>query len=451
MRKSRRWAIYEWALLAVCAGLVGWQLFVPPSLGIADNNDFAKLIGRVCLGGEHPLFEYVTFEYHRAPEYCWDSGLITSAVLPLRLAMASASRFDLRRLGAVYALLFLVAFAVLQKLVRSLRPAARLVFPLFVVIVFGGASYVPWFNSFYLDTASYVFLWFAILAFLRLMLRETVTTWDFLAALACALLFETSKSQHTALVLPLIACFWLRFGRAKFPGIAWRIGATMAVVAAAVVMFATAPSWYQTVNSFNALFYQALPHSQDPAGDIARLGMEPAMVRYVGKHGFLPDSPMQYARETERLSRFLSVRSLTFYYLSHPRIAALVFRSALAEGSLQRVRMQIGGRQYRLGNYEKSEGKAPEAQSHFFDFWGDLKAAVFGNRPVLYGCYAAGLLGALWILSVRARVPAIAAVWTAMVALAAVLVMFDGVDTGRHLFLFNAMLDMTACGLLCFL
>ena len=46
---------------------------------------------------------------------------------------------------------------------------------------------------------------------------------------------------------------------------------------------------------------------------------------------------------------------------------------------------------------------------------------------------------------------AIAAIWTTMVVLAAVLVMFDGVDTGRHLFLFNAMLDMTACGLLCFL
>jgi hypothetical protein len=160
---------------------------------------------------------------------------------------------------------------------------------------------------------------------------------------------------------------------------------------------------------------------------------------------------MQDARETERLGRFLSVRSLTLYYLSHPRVAALVFRSALAEGSLQRVRMQIGARQYRLGNFEKSLGRPPEAQSHFFDFWGDLKVAVFGNRPVLYGCYAAALLAALWILSLRARVTAIAATWTTMVALAAVLVMFDGVDTGRHLFLFNAMLDMTACGLLCFL
>jgi hypothetical protein len=453
--RNRRWAIYEGALLAVGAGLVIGQLFIPPGLGVADNNDYAKLIGRVCLGGVHPLFDYVGFEYHQAPEYCWDSGLVTSAVLPLRVALTmakpfSGGRFDLRWLGAVYGVLFLAAFAGLQKLARGLRPAARLVVPAAGLLIFCGASYVPWFNSFYFDTASYVFLWFAVLTCLHLMLRGRVTTWDYLAALAGVLLFETSKSQHTALALPLIPCFWLRFGRASFPGVPWRIGATMGVVAGAVVMFATAPPWYQTVNLYNALFYQSLPHSADPAGDLAQLGMDPAMARYVGQHGFLPDSPMQDARETERLGRFLKVRSLTLYYLSHPRIAALVFRNALDEGSLQRVRMQIGTRQYRLGNYEKSAGKPPEAQSHFFDFWGDLKTAMFGNRPVLYGCYASGLLGVLWILARRGGVTAIAAIWTAMVALAAVLVLFDGVDTGRHLFLFNAMLDMTVCGLFCF-
>jgi len=64
MSDKHRWAIYEWALRALCAGLILCQLFLPPSLGLADNADYAKLIGRVCLGGEHPLFEYVGFEYH---------------------------------------------------------------------------------------------------------------------------------------------------------------------------------------------------------------------------------------------------------------------------------------------------------------------------------------------------------------------------------------------------
>ncbi len=262
------------------------------------------------------------------------------------------------------------------------------------------------------------------------------------------------ESQHTALAIPLIACFWLRLERRRFPPVGVRVAATASILGSAVMMFNTSPPWYQTINSFNALFYKALPVSSDVRGDLASLGIDPAMARYAGQHSFLPDSPMQNAREVELLGRVLTAPKLARYYVSHPRIAVLVLGSARAEGSLQRVRMQIGARQYRLGNYEKSAGKPPEAQSHFLDFWTGSKVAVFGDRPVLYGAYAAGLLGALWIFAFRqvgngrARMLALCAVWTAMVTLAAVLTMFDEVDTGRHLFLFNAMLDMTLCGVI---
>lgn len=463
LRHSSNWSIYETALLALCAGLLIWQLFVRPSLGVADNADFAKLIGQVCLGEkDHPLFEYVSFEYRQEPAYCWDSGLLTSAVLPLRTALlvgkpfAHKERFDLRWLGAVYALLFLVSFFALQRLVRRLRAAPRLLVPAAVLFVFAGASYVPWFNSFYFDTASYVFFWLTMLAVVRLLLWDSVSTRAYLAALACLLLFATSKSQHTPLSLLLIPCFWLRFRRPVFPRLWLRISATVAIVAVAGAMFATAPRWYQTINSYNALFYQSLPHSRKPAADLVQLGIDPAMVRYVGQHAFLPDSPMRNPYQVELLGRHLSPRTLATYYLSHPRIAGLVLRNALDEGSLQRVRMKIGARQYRLGNYEKTAGKPPEAQSHFFDLWCDFKVVIFGGQPFVYACYTAALLGILWILTLRqpetrrARLVALAAMWTAMIALAAMLVMFDGIDTGRHLFLYNAMLDMTLCGLLAF-
>ena len=456
--RSAPLALYEYALFAACTALIAWQLFIPPALGIADNSDFGKLSGRLCIGGDHLQFEYAALGYLRGPAYCYNAGLLTSAELPLRIATAAskpfaANRFDLRWLGAVYGMLFLGAVVVVQKLTRTLSDAARLIVPASVCIVFCSATYVPWFNTFYFDTASYVFLCFTIPALLGLILHETVTTRACLWALAATLLFETSKSQHTALALPLIPCFWLRFGRTTFPRLPLRILSTVAIIAAAALMFTTTPKWYQTVNSYNALFYQALPHSPDPVADLAQFGMEPAMARYVGKHAFLPDSFLNDARETERLGHFLSARNLTIYYLSHPRIAGLVFRNVLAEGSLQRVEMQIGKRQYRLGNYEMSAGKPPEAQSHFFDFWTCLKTAAFGNRPLLYGFYIVALVAGLWILALRrsARFVAIAAMWTSMLAIAAVLVMFDGIDTGRHMFLFNAMLDMTVCGLLCFI
>jgi hypothetical protein len=35
-----------------------------------------------------------------------------------------------------------------------------------------------------------------------------------------------------------------------------------------------------------------------------------------------------------------------------------------------------------------------------------------------------------------------------MMALAPIIVMFDGIETGRHLFLFNMLLDVTICAVI---
>ncbi len=437
----------------LAAALIAWQLFVPPALGVADNGDFPKLIGRACLGGEHPMFSYVAFTYVRAPANCWNSGMITSAWLPFRITLAavqpfSGDHYDLRFLGAAWAVLFLAAFAMLQRLARD-RPWV----PVAALLIFCSATYVPWFNSFYFDTASYVFLCLAVVAVIRLTICETVRFPDYAVAAVAVLLFAVSKVQHTALALPLIAALWLDFGRPGFPGRLVRIGATAVIAFSALAMFVTSPWEYQTVNTWNALFYQALPHAANPAADLASVGIDTAMTQYVGKHAFLPDSPLNDPVKAAQLARVITPARLVRYYVRHPAIATLVLRDALADGSLQRVRMQIGPQQFRLGNYEQNTGKPPFAQSHFLDFWTSWKTAVFGNRPWLYAAWTVALLAALWTLALRQplkfrpRVVGLTAIWTTMVVLAPFLVLFDGVDTGRHLFLFNAMLDMTVCGL----
>ena len=65
--------------------------------------------------------------------------------------------------------------------------------------------------------------------------------------------------------------------------------------------------------------------------------------------------------------------------------------------------MEIGSRQYRLGNYEKSAGYPPEAQSHFLDRWSEIKVWIFGNRPGIYAVYAAAVLGVVWTRAARSR------------------------------------------------
>lgn len=447
------------ALLTLSAGLIAWQLFAPPSLGVADNNDFPKLIGRYCLApaGEHPLFEYVNFSYVRDPGACWNSGLLTSAVVPLGVARMAAGlvlppgRFDTRFLGAAYGLLFLGAFQGVLLLARGFRLMSRILLPVAVLAIFGGAAYVPWFNSFYFDTASLVFLLLSAVAVCRLVLSESVALGEYLLATGCVTLLAASKSQHAPLALLMIPCLWLSFGRPRFPARPVRGAAAGVILAAAALTWTTAPRWYQTIAVYNALFYQSLPQSSDPAGDLAQLGIDRHMLQYVGQHAFSENSPMQRQDGIDAFGRQMSVGKLAVYFVSHPRVTLRVLGTALKEASLQRVRMEIGSREYRLGNYERSSGHSPEAQSDFLDGWAAGKALAFGNRPWLYAAYGGGLLALAWGCAVRstsrmrARAVLLVGTLTALVGLAGLIVLFDGVDMGRHMLIFNTLLDMTVC------
>jgi hypothetical protein len=450
----KNWRVFELALLGLAAGLIAWQLFAPPSLGVADNNDFPKLIGRYCLGpaGDHPLFEYVSFAYERGPSHCWDSGLITSAVLPLRLAMLiQPRRFDLRVLGAVYTLLFLAAFYEMQRLARRLSAPRRAILPVVALLIFCSATYVPWFNSFYFDTASLVFLFWSAVFVCRLVLADEIRLRDYLLAAVSVVLFASSKAQHAPLALLLMPGLWLSFRRPRFPAVWVRSLATAAIVAAAILMWTTAPPWYESTNIYNALFYQALPRSAHPVADLAELGIDGGMLRYVGQHAFLADSPLQKPGGAEAFGRQMSARKLAVYYVAHPKIAGEVMRNALREASLEKVRMEIGSRQYRLGNYEKVTGYPPETQSGFLDGWTAIKTWVFGNRPWIYAGYAVALLGILWRRAwrsgekARLRIVYLTATLTAMLVVGLGVVLFDGVDMGRHMLIFNTLLDLGVC------
>src|SRR5205823_4763056 len=114
----------------------------------------------------------------------------------------------------------------------------------------------------------------------------------------------------------------------------------------------------------------------------------------------------------------------------------------LEDASAQRVHM---------GNYDRSAGKPPYAQSPAFSTWSALKQAVFAGHAWRYAiyCVGLGLLLPLALLqrggkqrSIRIAGALVVVSLTAMALLIACLA--DGVDFLRHLFLFNACIDLLA-------
>ena len=109
----------ELALVALFSAIVVFQLFIPPSIGLANNGDFSKLIGRFSLASSSldtsEEYKYFTarWVYNRA--FHWMSDDRSSELIPISGAAVinwwvSSQVFDIRILGAIHAVLWVGCF-----------------------------------------------------------------------------------------------------------------------------------------------------------------------------------------------------------------------------------------------------------------------------------------------------------------------------------------------------
>ena len=103
-----------WAAGAACLAV---QTLLPGFIGIANNGDFGKVYGWLCLAPRGAATTFTHFQrdyiwsarnYWNSPYHCSESAL---AWLATRVAGATheGAAFDIRWLGAVHAALWLAA------------------------------------------------------------------------------------------------------------------------------------------------------------------------------------------------------------------------------------------------------------------------------------------------------------------------------------------------------
>jgi len=449
---ARRTAI-DWSFRGILIGLVTFQLFVPPVLSVADNNDFQKLTGRWCLGhsAQPVLFDYTDMRWTFSPKNCVPWTFRSSAELALVPAMGlnrvftSPVVFDLRWMGVVYTTFFFAGFVWLQRSLRAVSPPASVAAQAGFVAVTCSAVYIPSLSTFSFDTAALVALVPALVGIALLLLRAEVPTRTVLLTAAALVTLALSKNQHSLLALVAIPAFWLRRDRRRFPPVWMRACATAAIVAGAGITIHSVPAGFQGQATFSALFYRILPGVSNPAAYLAETRIPPSYIAFVGKHAFSPDIPITDFDEQLRFARWFGPSDLAAFFLRHPKIAWRMLMIHLDEGSLDRVRMKTGAVVHRLGNYERSTGKPPQTLSHFFCFWPDLKHHVIAGRPLVYLLYILGVVAAAWMLAPDVSgMRLLLGIVTAMLVVSLAVVMVDGVDSGRHLMIFNFLLDLVA-------
>jgi hypothetical protein len=362
-----------WLLLFLAP--VVYQLWLSPFTGLADNGDFAKVAGRFALKpfdpGPQATFHYFQRVWQVDPAALWVSPYWGIEVWLTQVArwLQPGPLFDLRTMGLIHLLIFAVG--------AWLMTTGKAAGILFAILAFTDAAYVTYFQSFYFDAASLVFL---LLLF---------AAWRADHALLLAIGgagFALSKGPHAPLAILLALVLLTERKKQYLPAVAL-------LLAGGVYMLSQTKDEYKATAYYNLAFFKL--GLLDP-GALDALKIRPEDRKLVGTHAFMPESP---AQNEAWLKHFLpqgGYSNALVYYAKSPLILARVLW-----GDLTNEAQQI--RAVNLGNYERSTDKPYCTRSTMFGWYSGFKEWLFrvapwhvlllfpfcmwlvGNRPLLWG------------------------------------------------------------------
>lgn len=158
------------AILAVAAFIVGYQCLTRPVTGIADNGDFFRLtalfgLQHSAVTADDQYFKYVDPIYVFNPQvhlpaqfrYISSETLMTGLAVGLSRLTSKTGTFDIRVQGFVHSIFFLAAVWLLLRL-RGLEIRGKTLAAAGLgLVMLTDVGYVAYFNSFYCETASFLF------------------------------------------------------------------------------------------------------------------------------------------------------------------------------------------------------------------------------------------------------------------------------------------------------
>ena len=436
------------AVLAAAAAILTYQLFIPPIVGLADQGDFLRTIGRFGWGPQHHgSLEYIYVEpkYIPDPSYrsvYWEQAnteyLFVGAALALNRLVSKDGALDITVAGFVHALAFMAAFARLLWVLR--RERAHAFIWMVALAAFTDVGYAQYWNTLYAEPASCIFFLLLLAESVEIAKAGKTGLPGILRWALWSILWILAKPQNApiGLLLGLFSfrlAFWTASRRARIAAIA----AGCAMFACAAFNVATMPTYGRQANTYGMIFSGILGDSKTPAADLRALGLDPQLARYAGTGAWTPGTYFPQMAAAGTLQRVNTFAVLRFYLLRPARMWRRL------HGLLPKITF-LSNDWY--GNFEPSSGLPPAAHSRAFRVWSTLHERVLPavNKWLLFALAAWPLLAAWrWFrlqddlrrrrLELLALLPlsALAALFSAVYA--------DAFDMVKHMYLFNLLLD----------
>ncbi len=482
------------AFAAALAIALSIQVLCRPTIGIADNSDFSRIM--LDFGLQHRsevyherYFDFFNRLYLYHPESAAPSGYLTSSkalawvAVQLHRQFTPGELFDLRWLGFLNALFYwgggLLLFIGIARHCEWFWPAhqrgwrsfiPQLVISSFALLILVDVAQVQFINSFYAEpTAIIALVWLTACSILLSQAGDAhlpglgkgpgASTALLAAYVIAAIFFVTAKPQFAPLGL-ILGLWALRlFTRSLSPAVAgqrrrqtgrvWGVLSFLAIGAASLFTYSVGtPQILKEMTSYNLIFIELLTESPDPLGDLAALGFsDPAQLAgFAGLYHW--DHRVQAAlqaqpelrAEIDKIDHF----ALLQFYLTHPPRLVRLLVSA--------TRSAFDTHIERYGNFEQEAGFPPYAQSGRFTLWSRLHQELIPQSSVYFILFFLASLAAFAYARLRLYRSGPTALFPEtqlvllILALAGFLVVVFGegqVDANRHLIVFNLTCDLS--------
>lgn len=448
---------------ALFAGIVGFQILGPVPIGLADNRDFARVLGPLRLWPasavpESPdaYFNYFVNDYAvhdprydaHVPSSEW---LVAALAKKIGIIILPPGSFQLRLMGLIHALLFMVALLVFIKALETHAWWLRLGSSLLLVFIWTDLETVQQFNTAYTDAGAVAALAIVFAISVHTLLVNAGWRWALGFALSgCFLL--TTKTQHLT-AAPFLAgfCVLIGFRNRRHPDCAVWFAVPVLFLAASAWMLLKTPDDYRAPAAFTLVFYKLATLAPHPKEVLADLNMpDDEFGKYVGHFAYESVVPIDDLAFRKRIRSLVTPAIMARFYWRHPGLAG---KALLFDLSQSAPYVNLTGLGY--GHMREIDVRR-RRQPFELRFWSGFRQWLFSPVP-LYPVYlfaGIGIFSGLYMLwpRIARRFP----VWPVVGLMAALAVssfllasLSDGVESQRHLVFFQAATDLTifACSL----
>lgn len=332
----------------VCAALLlAYVVFFPPLTGVADQNDFSRMMyGIAYRDAAH--YSEVQRSVYVAEEYAFrDFPYRRLAGLPPALSpiyfifpawlLSKGLGFDDFQLGILAALAGAAYAALITALYWLLLPKplwGRLLLGALMLFVFFDGCWLMWFYSLYGEP--YVLIGLACIAVCFLICMKKNLPLPALIGLAAGCCMLVGAKMQCIVLYPVCAgmliCVWLAAFKRKSEIRRFTLKtAVTALALPALLLYCFSVYQIMTGGAYNTnketLYHSVmsglLVDADDPAAALNELGLDPGLMADIGKHSYLPAGEYEYAPpKSDVMQREfydkISNATLVRYYLAHP-------------------------------------------------------------------------------------------------------------------------------------